>query len=87
MSDLNTDILPLDVPYFQQTHPATCGSAALMMVMKYWDNSFKLSNEVEFQLWKKSNSLLFKGGVLQFGLAKAAVEMSFKTKIYQTARL
>ena len=86
MNDFNISLPILDVPYFQQTHYYTCGPAALMMVIKYWDNSFELSKRTEFQLWKKSNPIVFLGGTLQFGLAKTAVEMGFKAKIYQNAR-
>jgi predicted double-glycine peptidase len=73
----------LDVPYFQQTRTATCGPACLMMVMKYWDHSFEFSRRVEFNLWMKSFSLFLFGGTYQFGLAKAAVDMGFKSEIYQ----
>lgn len=76
----------LDVPYYQQTFLSTCGSAALMMVMKYWDNRFEFSKRVEFQLWRKSNPFAFFGGTLQFGLAKASVEMGFKAEIFQKAK-
>jgi ABC-type bacteriocin/lantibiotic exporter with double-glycine peptidase domain len=87
MNDLNTNLPILDVPYFQQTRFSTCGPAALMMVMKYWDKSFALSRGVEFQLWIKSNPFVFFGGTLQFGLAKTALKMGFKAKIYQKAKL
>lgn len=87
MNELSISLPMLDVPYFRQTRSSTCGPAALMMVMKYWDNSFELSRGVEFQLWIKSNPFVFLGGTLQFGLAKTAVKMGFKTKIYQKARL
>lgn len=87
MNDLNANLPILDVPYFQQTRFSTCGPAALMMVMKYWDKSFELSKGVEFQMWIKSNPFVFFGGTLQFGLAKTALKMGFKAEIYQKARL
>lgn len=79
----NTSHVVLDVPYFQQTHTATCGPACLMMVMKYWDPSFEFSRRVEFDLWMKSFSFLFFGGTYQFGLAKVAVNMGYRAEIYQ----
>ena len=47
MNDLYNNLPILDVPYFQQTRISTCGPAALMMVMKYWDNSFEFSRRIE----------------------------------------
>ena len=76
----------LDVPYYQQTRPSTCGPAALMMVLKYWDNSFELSKRAELQIWRKSNPFVFFGGTIQFGLAKATVEMGLMAEIFQKAR-
>lgn len=57
-----------------------------MMVVKYWDSSFELSRRMEFRLWRRSDPFVFFGGTLQFGLAKAAVEMGFEAEIYQKAR-
>ena len=74
MNDLNANLPILDVPYFQLTRFSTCGPAALMMVLKYWDKSFELSKGVEFQMWIKSNPFVFFGGTLQFGLAKTALK-------------
>ncbi len=77
----------LDVPYYQQTHPATCGPAALMMLMKYWDNSFELSKEIEYRLWRQTKSFIFKGATFQYGIANSAMKNGFKTEIYQTAKI
>jgi ABC-type bacteriocin/lantibiotic exporter with double-glycine peptidase domain len=77
----------LDVPYYQQTHFATCGPAALMMVIKYWDRSIKLSYEMEFYIWKNTKSFIFKGATFQFGLANTAKKLGFTTLIYQKAKI
>lgn len=87
MKNLSFNHLKLDVPYFQQTRLSTCGPAALMMVMKYWDDSFELSKAIEFKFWIKSNPFIFFGGTLQFGLAKTALKMDFKAEIYQKAKI
>jgi len=76
----------LDVPYYQQSRQYTCGPAALMMVMKYWDRKFEFSQSTEFDLWLKSNPFVFLGGTLQYGLARAAMKKGFKTEIYQKKR-
>jgi len=86
MIEGNNNQTLLDVPYFQQTRTATCGPACLMMVMKYWKHSFTYSRRVEFNLWMKSFSLLLFGGTYQFGLAKAAVDMGYKSEIYQKTK-
>jgi hypothetical protein len=86
MVDLKEKKIMIDVPYFQQTRYSTCGAASLMMVMKYWDNTFKLSRRNEFFLWLKSNPFIFLGGILQFGLAKTALKAGYKTHIYQKSK-
>jgi predicted double-glycine peptidase len=73
----------LDVPYYKQSRQYTCGPAALMMVMKYWDKKIEFSKSIEFDIWLKSNPLIFLGGTLQYGLSKTAMKKGFKTKIYQ----
>lgn len=86
MSDSNGNLTFLDVPYYQQTHTATCGPACLMMVMKYWDPAVEFSRKFELQLWKKSYSLFLFGGTFQFGLADAATMNGFKSEIHQKQR-
>lgn len=86
MVNFNNPISTLDVPYFEQSRSGTCGPAALMMVMKFWDDSIILTNKLENQLWMKSNPFIFFGGTLQFGLARTAVKMGFKSKIFQKNR-
>ena len=88
MNKLNLNDLPkLDVPYFEQTRYSTCGPAALMMVMKFWDNSFELSKRVENKIWLSSNPFIFFGGTLQFGLAKTAKKFGYKVEIYQKTQI
>jgi len=86
MVNLKEKNITIDVPYFQQTRYSTCGAASLMMVMKYWDNTFELSRRNEFFLWMKSNPFIFLGGTLQFGLAKTALKIGCKTQIYQKSK-
>ena len=76
----------INVPYFQQTRFSTCGPAALMMVMKYWDKKFELTRKNEFIIWIKSNPLIFLGGTLQFGLTRTAQKKGYKVQIYQKSK-
>jgi ABC-type bacteriocin/lantibiotic exporter with double-glycine peptidase domain len=79
--------IKLDVPYYQQTHFATCGPAALMMVLKYWDKDFELTKVNEFNLWKLTRSFIFKGSTFQFGITNAAIRMGYKTTVHQKAKI
>jgi predicted double-glycine peptidase len=83
MNNKKNNLNILDVPYYQQSRNYTCGPAALMMVMKYWNKTLELSKSTEFNLWLKSNPFVFLGGTLQYGLARAAMKKGFKTEIYQ----
>lgn len=87
MNNLSTYPPKLDVPFFKQTRYSTCGPAALMMVMKYWDKSFEFSRFVEFKIWLNSNPFILFGGTLQFGLTKTALKMGFKARIYQKTKV
>ena len=49
MINFNNLNLILDVPYFEQSRAGTCGPAALMMVMKFWNDSIMLTKELENQ--------------------------------------
>lgn len=73
----------LDVPFYQQTHYATCGPAALMMVMKYWDDEAEFLKDFEHKVWRKTRSITFMGGTLQYRLASYAKEKGFNAEIYQ----
>jgi ABC-type bacteriocin/lantibiotic exporter with double-glycine peptidase domain len=86
MIQSNSTTSSLDVPYFQQSRSGTCGPAALMMVMKYWDSSIVLSKKLENKVWLNSNPLVFFGGTLQFGLARTAKKMGFTSEIYQQTK-
>jgi predicted double-glycine peptidase len=80
---MSTEKLLLDVPFYRQTRQYTCGSSSLMMVLKYWNKKFVFSEKMELNLWRKTCSLFFFGGALQFGIARTAKKMGLTTKIYQ----
>ena len=84
MNELKTNLSKvLDVPYYQQTNYQTCGPAALMMVMKYWDEKVEFSKDFEYKIWKKAKSISLKGGTLQFRMASYAKIKGFTVEIYQ----
>jgi ABC-type bacteriocin/lantibiotic exporter with double-glycine peptidase domain len=81
---MNPPLIPtikLNVPYFQQTRHATCGPAALMMILKYYDPTYPLTRTNEIKLWRRSRSLLLFGGTLQYKLAVLAQKYGHKSEI------
>ena len=75
--------LTLNVPYFQQTRPATCGPAALMMILKYYDPTYNLTQTTETHLWRQSRALLLFGATLQYQLATLAKQHGYTAEIHQ----
>lgn len=83
-------ILPsiqLDVPYFQQTRLATCGPAALMMILKYYDPTYELTRKNETKLWRQSRSLIIFGATLQYRLAILAKQHDYSAEIHHQTRM
>ena len=83
-------ILPsiqLDVPYFQQTRLATCGPAALMMILKYYDPTYKCTRKNETKLWRQSRSLIIFGATLQYRLAALAKRHGYTAEIHHQTHM
>lgn len=78
--------LILNVPYFQQTRHATCGPAALMMILKYYDPTYTLTQTTETHLWRQSRSRLLFGATLQYRLATLAKKQGYISEIYQQTK-
>jgi hypothetical protein len=45
----------LEVPFYRQRFEFTCGAACLMMAMKYFDPSLKLTKDLEIDIWREAN--------------------------------
>lgn len=45
----------LEVPFYRQRLDFTCGAASLMMAMKYFDPSLKLTKSLEIDIWRETN--------------------------------
>lgn len=77
-------------PYYQQTTPFTCGSAALMMAMANIDSAGKeqqgfLTQSQEFAIWRQATTIFMTsghGGTHPLGLAIAAISRGFSAKVY-----
>ncbi|MFH0848356.1 MAG: peptidase C39 family protein [archaeon] len=45
----------LKIPFYRQTEDYTCGAAALMMAMRYFDPHLELSKDLEIDIWREAN--------------------------------
>jgi len=79
--------IQLEVPYFQQTRLATCGPAALMMILKYYDPSYELTRKNETKLWRQSRSLIILGATLQYRLAALAKKHGYSAEIHHQTHM
>ncbi|MBN2227114.1 MAG: GNAT family N-acetyltransferase/peptidase C39 family protein [candidate division Zixibacteria bacterium] len=74
----------LKVPYYAQTLEFTCGSACIMMAMKYFSPDLKLNRLLEYNLWKESTLIFMTsgiGGIGPFGLAYTARIRNYRTRL------
>jgi len=70
----------LDIPFYRQHYDFTCGSASLMMAMKFLDNDVRLSKNLEIDLWREGN-LVAVLGTSRFGLAYSAAVRGFSARV------
>lgn len=76
-----TDEVVLDIPFHHQRHDFTCGSACLMMAMKYFDPSLEMSGDLEIDIWRESN-LVEDWSTCGRGLAYSAAKRGYGAKIF-----
>jgi predicted double-glycine peptidase len=74
-----------NVPYYKQTTDSTCGSACVMMILKFFNPKIKLSRKFEFEIWREA-SILFTGATSSFGIAKSIAKRGIKVTIHQKKR-
>ena len=70
----------LDVPFHGQMQEFTCGAACLMMAMKYFDPSLKLTRDLEIDIWREAN-LVEDWSTCGRGLAYSAAKRGFGARI------
>lgn len=70
----------LEVPFYRQTQDYTCGAAALMMAMKYFDSSLELCKDLEIDVWREAN-LIEDWSTCGRGLAYSAAKRGFGARI------
>ena len=74
----------LTVPYYAQTLDFTCGTACLMMAMKFLNSRATMSRAQELMLWKEATLIFMTsglGGCGPFGLALAAQARGFQANV------
>jgi ribosomal protein S18 acetylase RimI-like enzyme/predicted double-glycine peptidase len=72
------------IPYYAQTLGFTCGSACLMMVLKYFQPNAKYNRALEMNLWKEATLIFMTsgiGGTGPFGLALAAARRNLSARV------
>ena len=70
----------LDVPFHRQMQEFTCGAACLMMAMKYFDPSLRLTRDLEIDIWREAN-LVEDWSTCGRGLAYSAAKRGFGARI------
>jgi len=76
----NHSRIMLDVPFHRQVQNFTCGAACLMMAMKYFDPSLKLTKDLEIDIWREAN-LVEDWSTCGRGLAYSAAKRGFGARI------
>lgn len=70
----------LNVPFHRQMRRFTCGAASLMMAMKYFDPSLRLTKDLEIDIWREAN-LVEDWATCGRGLAYSAAKRGFGARI------
>ena len=70
----------LEVPFYGQRLDFTCGAASLMMAMKHFDPSLKLTKSLEIDIWRETN-LVEDRSTCGRGLAYSAAKRGFGARI------
>lgn len=68
------------IPYWHQTSEASCGPACLLMTFNYYNPSYGLTREREWEIWREA-SLLTLRGTHPYGLAAVALRKGFKVTL------
>jgi len=78
------DKVRLRIPYYAQSLGFTCGSASLMMALKYLVPETELNRTLELNLWKEGTLVFMTsgiGGTGPFGLALAARHRNLSARV------
>jgi hypothetical protein len=70
----------MKMPFWKQTSSASCGPSCLLMVINRYNPSYRLTRENEWDLWRDSTLLTWKGSH-PYGLAVAALKRGLKAEL------
>ena len=73
------------IPWYPQSTEFTCGPAALMMAMAGLDNTLKLTQDLELDIWREATTIFMTsghGGCHPLGLALAAAQRGFHAEVF-----
>lgn len=76
--------LKIPVPYYAQTLDFTCGSACLMMALKYFNPQTELTRTMETRIWKEATLIFMMSGHAgtdPYGLALSAVNRGLSCRV------
>jgi ribosomal protein S18 acetylase RimI-like enzyme len=76
--------LHLEVPYYAQTLDFTCGSASLMMALKYFNPLSEFNRTMEMRIWKEATLIFMMSGhsgTDAYGLSLAAVNRGLDCRL------
>jgi ribosomal protein S18 acetylase RimI-like enzyme len=79
----------INIPWFGQNTPFSCGPAALMMAMAGLDRSYKPDLKEELRLWRETTTIYMTsghGGCHPLGLALAAKRRGYSTEAWINKR-
>lgn len=76
----NRTSIHLDIPFYRQHFPFTCGPASLMMAMKYLDTDLHLAKGLETDIWREAN-LVAIPGTSRYGLAYSASVRDYSASV------
>ena len=72
--------IDLDIPFYRQHYDFTCGPAALMMALKYLDDSVRTGTDLEIDIWREANLVAVRG-TSRYGLAFSAAVRGFSAGV------
>ena len=75
----------MKIPFWHQTSEASCGPSCLLMLLNYYKPSYKLTRENEWDIWKDTTLLAWRGSHA-YGIAFAALKQGLKVHLIREKR-
>jgi hypothetical protein len=72
--------LKFNVPYYAQSAEFSCGPACVLMVMKHFNPRLRLSQALEFEVWRQCNMIGIRGAD-PYGLSVPLIEAGYDVRL------